>query len=94
MTSIPEPQAVPGPAAAEYSDAQIDAFLEAPDGRGIADMMRYSAVGTAGDVRRYLEDFAAAAQADELVLAHASSEVADRLRSVELTADAMLGARV
>jgi putative transposase len=80
--------------APDYSDEQIDQFLTTPQGRGIANMMRYSAVGTASEVRGYLEDFAASAQADELIIAHQSREVADRLRSIELTAQAMSDAPV
>jgi luciferase family oxidoreductase group 1 len=80
-----------GPDTPDYTDAQVDAFLTTPNGRGIANMMKYTAVGTPDDVRRYLVDFAASAQADELIIAHQSSAVADRLRSVELTADAMRG---
>ncbi|TFB98072.1 MULTISPECIES: LLM class flavin-dependent oxidoreductase [Cryobacterium] len=78
-----------GPAAPDYTDAQIDAFLTTNEGRQIANMMRYSAIGTPDVVRDFLEDFAAATQADELIIAHASRDVADRLRSVELTAGAM-----
>jgi hypothetical protein len=38
-------------------------------------------------VRDYLTGFAATTQADELILVHMALEVADRLRSVELTAN-------
>jgi putative transposase len=75
-----------------YSDEQIDAFLTTPDGLRLASMMKYSAVGTPAAVRQYLEEFAASAQADELIVAHQSQSIADRLRSVELTAEAMQGA--
>jgi luciferase family oxidoreductase group 1 len=78
-----------GPATPEYSDDQIDVFLTTPEGRNIANMMRYSAVGTADDVRAYLEEFAEGTGADELILAHQSPLIEGRLRSVELTADAM-----
>ncbi|TFD03419.1 MULTISPECIES: LLM class flavin-dependent oxidoreductase [unclassified Cryobacterium] len=78
-----------GPATPEYSDDQIDLFLTTPEGRNIANMMRYSAVGTADEVRAYLEEFAAGTGADELILAHQSPLIEGRLRSVELTADAM-----
>jgi luciferase family oxidoreductase group 1 len=81
-----------GPGSPDYSDEQIDAFLTTPDGIRLASMMRYSAVGTPDAVRRYLEEFAASAQADELIVAHQSQSIADRLRSVELTAEAMRGA--
>ena len=78
-----------GPATPEYSDDQIDVFLTTPEGRNIANMMRYSAVGTADEVRLYLEEFAEGTQADELILAHQSPFIEGRLRSVELTANAM-----
>jgi luciferase family oxidoreductase group 1 len=76
----------------DYSDAEIDAFLTTPNGQQIANMMRYTGVGTASQVRRFLEEFATSTQADELIVAHHSSSISDRLRSVELTADAMQGA--
>ncbi|MCU1664169.1 MAG: alkane 1-monooxygenase [Pseudonocardia sp.] len=81
-----------GPATPDYSDAEIDAFLNTPNGHQIANMMKYTAVGTKPQVRRFLEEFAASTQADELIVAHHSPNIADRLRSVELTADAMQGA--
>jgi hypothetical protein len=40
-------------------------------------------------VRDYLNAFATLAQADELIIAHQSRTVADRLRSVALTAEVM-----
>lgn len=80
-----------GPAAPEYSDEQIDAFLTTSEGRHLADMLRYSAVGTPSEVREYLEDFARHAQADELITAHQSSGLEQRLRSVHLTAEALQG---
>jgi luciferase family oxidoreductase group 1 len=78
-----------GPGAGEYTDEQIDEFLTTPNGRDIAKMMRYAAVGTGAEVGTYLEDFAAHSQADELIIAHQSPLIADRLISVELTAQAM-----
>jgi luciferase family oxidoreductase group 1 len=83
-----------GPSAPDYSDDQIDEFLTTPQGREIANMMRYSAVGTAGEVRGFLDEFAASVAADELIIAHQSRGIEDRLRSVELTADAMALATV
>ncbi|TFD54082.1 LLM class flavin-dependent oxidoreductase [Cryobacterium frigoriphilum] len=78
-----------GPAAPEYTDAQIDDFLTTPNGHQIANMMRYTAVGTSDEVGEYLRDFAAATGADELIIAHASQHIEARLRSVALTAQAM-----
>ncbi|WP_202566917.1 LLM class flavin-dependent oxidoreductase [Agreia sp. COWG] len=81
-----------GPATPEYSDEQIDAFLTTPQGRQLAAMTTYSAVGTPSEVSDYLHDFAAHARADELILAHQSLDLDGRLRSVELTAQAMTAA--
>ncbi len=83
-----------GAGGVEYTDEQIDEFLHTPQGRQLAAMARYSAVGTAEEVSRQLEEFATLARADELVTAHASMAVTDRLRSVELTAVAMMAATV
>lgn len=82
------------PGSAEYTDEQIDIFLTTPNGRQIAAMMKYAAVGTPAEVRSYLTSFAEEAQADELIIAHQSPLIADRLESVRLTADAMAGAAV
>jgi luciferase family oxidoreductase group 1 len=73
----------------DYTDAQIDDFLTTPQGAQIANMMKYTAVGTPDDVRDYLTEFAAGTKADELIIAHASQGLDARLRSVELTAAAM-----
>jgi luciferase family oxidoreductase group 1 len=83
-----------GPSSPEYSDEEIDAFLTTREGHQIASMMKYTGVGTGSDVQRYLEEFAELAQADELIVAHQSVTAAGRLRSLELTADAMKGAQV
>ncbi|CAN5118415.1 LLM class flavin-dependent oxidoreductase [soil metagenome] len=80
-----------GGPANEYTDEQIDDFLTTPNGRNLANMMKYSAVGAPDEVRDYLEAFAASAQADELIVGFQSPTIADRLRSVELTAQAMQG---
>lgn len=83
-----------GPSAPEYSDEEIDAFLTTREGRGIANMMKYTGVGTGADVRDFLEEFAELAQADEVIVAHQSMTSAGRIRSLELTAEAMKTAEV
>ncbi|WP_433831249.1 LLM class flavin-dependent oxidoreductase [Actinoplanes sp. CA-015351] len=77
--------------AGEYSDEEIDAFLTTPNGRQLAAMLTYTAVGTPDEVGAYLTGFAKDAQADELIVAHQSTRIADRLQSVALTASAVLG---
>ncbi|MBO3742630.1 LLM class flavin-dependent oxidoreductase [Actinoplanes flavus] len=76
----------------DYSDEEIDAFLTTPNGRQLAAMLTYTAVGTPAEVSDYLTSFAEQAQADELIVAHQSTRIADRLESVALTAEAVLGA--
>jgi luciferase family oxidoreductase group 1 len=71
----------------EYTDQEADAILESPQGQQLAQMIRYSAVGTPSTVRAYLDEFAEHADADELIVAHLASSVETRLRSVDLLAD-------
>ncbi|WP_378729833.1 LLM class flavin-dependent oxidoreductase [Nocardia brasiliensis] len=81
-----------GAAGADFTDAEIDAFLASPNGRQLASMTRYTATGTPTEVRDYLDEFAASIQADELILAHHATRIEDRVRSVELTGTAMAAA--
>ncbi|ORM32245.1 LLM class flavin-dependent oxidoreductase [Williamsia sp. 1135] len=83
-----------GPSSPHYSDEEIDAFLTTREGQGIANMMKYTGVGTGADVREFLEDFAELAQADEVIVAHQSVTAEGRLKSLELTAEAMKTAKV
>lgn len=74
-----------GAAGVDYTDDEIDAFLASPNGSQLSAMTTYTAVGTPDQVRAYLDDFAASIDADELILAHHATDIADRVRSVELT---------
>lgn len=80
--------------AEDYSDDQIDSFLTTREGQNIAKMMRFAVAGTPSEVRRYLLNFAVEANADELIIAHQSPVIEDRLRSVELTGQVMAGVSV
>ncbi|MEE2568976.1 LLM class flavin-dependent oxidoreductase [Pseudarthrobacter sp. J64] len=71
----------------EFTDDEADMVLDSPQGQHISQMMRYSAVGTPEAVKEYLDEFAAHADADELIVAHQSNGTAERLRSVDLLAD-------
>ncbi len=70
-----------------YTDEEADAILASPQGRQLANMTRYSAVGTPEVVKDYLDRFTEHADADELIVAHHSPTVAERLRSLELLAE-------
>jgi luciferase family oxidoreductase group 1 len=72
------------------TDAEIDAVLASAEGAQIQDMMRYSAVGRPEQVRDYLEDFAASADADELIVALQSPGAEARLQSAALVATEMI----
>lgn len=74
------------PKGVEYTDEQADQVLASPQGRNLLQMMQYSAVGTPPEVGAYLEQFAQHADVDELITAHSSPRLSDRLRSIELTA--------
>ena len=71
----------------ELTDDEADAVLASPQGQQIAQMMHYSAVGTPDRVMAYLDEFAGRAGVDELITAHASPTIEQRLRSVDLLAD-------
>ena len=73
----------------DLSDDEADTILASPQGQQIAQMMHYSAVGTPDHVKAYLDEFAALAGVDELITAHSSPTIDQRLRSVDLVADAM-----
>ena len=71
------------------TDDEADALLASPQGQQIAQMMHYTAAGTPDVVARYLANFAEAADVDELMTAHPSPTVEQRLRSIELTGAAV-----
>jgi alkanesulfonate monooxygenase SsuD/methylene tetrahydromethanopterin reductase-like flavin-dependent oxidoreductase (luciferase family) len=72
------------------TDDEADLILESPAGQHVQQMSRYSAVGTPDEVRDYLEGFVKHADADELIVVHQSPGTDERLRSVELLAEAAL----
>ncbi|HEU5062253.1 MAG TPA: LLM class flavin-dependent oxidoreductase [Solirubrobacterales bacterium] len=70
------------------SDEEITALLESPQAAAVDEMLAYTAVGTPDQVAAWLQKFAAETEADELITAHYSDTVPNRLRSVELLASA------
>jgi luciferase family oxidoreductase group 1 len=74
----------------EIPDEQADQLLAAGMATHVDQMLTFTAMGTADDVRAYLTEFAQRTGADELITAHHAPGVAARLRSVDLLAEAML----
>ena len=72
----------------ELSEDQVDKLVASPQGQQVAQMMHYSAVGTADEVASYVREFAHHANVDEVITAHSSATIDERLRSVDLLADA------
>jgi alkanesulfonate monooxygenase SsuD/methylene tetrahydromethanopterin reductase-like flavin-dependent oxidoreductase (luciferase family) len=76
----------------KLSEEDVTALLQSPQAAVVDEMLAYTAVGEADKVAAYLESFAADTGADELITAHYSDSVPNRLRSVELTAPASASA--
>ncbi len=72
-----------------FTEAEADAVLDSSSGQQIKQMSHYSAVGTPGEVRDYLDDFVVHAGADELMVASMARSAEATLRSFELLADAV-----
>ena len=73
----------------KLSEEDIDALLESPQAAAVDEMLACTAVGRAEEVVAYLNRFAAETGADELMTAHYSDSVPNRLRSVELLAESL-----
>lgn len=73
----------------DLTDADIDTILRSPHGDTIRDMMRYTATGTIDDIRPYITGFIQDTGADEIIVAHAVSGLDERLRSIEILAEAL-----
>ncbi len=70
-----------------FDDAEADAILSSPSGQQILQMSHYSAVGTPGEVRDYLDEFVVHADADELIVASMAGSTEATLHSFELLAE-------
>jgi luciferase family oxidoreductase group 1 len=72
----------------ELSEAELDMVMDSPAGQQILHMLHWSTAGTGPEVRAYLADFAATADADELMIAPASPGADQVLRSMAILAEA------
>jgi alkanesulfonate monooxygenase SsuD/methylene tetrahydromethanopterin reductase-like flavin-dependent oxidoreductase (luciferase family) len=79
----------PGQDTTDLTDEQADQLLSAGLGAHVDQMLTYAAVGTAPQVRDYLDDFIRHTEADELIVVHQAPAIEGRLRSVTLLAEAM-----
>jgi len=75
----------------KLGEEDVTALLQSPQAAVVDEMLAYTAVGRADEVNAYLEGFAADTGADELITAHYSDSVPNRLRSVELVAPRSAG---
>ena len=74
--------------AESFTDDELDAVATTAQGRQVLAMMRRSVVGTAEDAIAAITEFAAEADADEVMLAFHGRNAAERVRALELVADA------
>jgi luciferase family oxidoreductase group 1 len=86
-------RAIFGRGVRKLDDEEVGAILRSPQAAIVDEMLAYTAVGTAEETADYLRRFQRRTGADELITAHYSDSVPNRLRSVELVAEAMLEPR-
>jgi luciferase family oxidoreductase group 1 len=76
------------PGGGKLSDDEVDQILDSPRARAVDEMLTYSAVGTGEEAAAYLADFQAKTGAQELITVHYADSVDNRVRSVEILAEA------
>jgi luciferase family oxidoreductase group 1 len=70
------------------TDGEAEQILQSPQAVHVEQMMRYTAVGTPDTVRAFLDTFVGECGADELMVVHSAPTLPQRLRSLELLAEA------
>ncbi len=76
------------PGGGKLTDEEVDQILDSPRARAVDEMLTYSAVGTGEEAAAYLADFAAKTEVQELITVHYADSVDNRVRSVEILAEA------
>jgi luciferase family oxidoreductase group 1 len=76
------------PSGAKLTEEEVDQLLDSPRARAVDEMLTYSAVGTGAEAAAYLADFQAKTGVDELITVHYADSVDNRVRSVEILAEA------
>jgi luciferase family oxidoreductase group 1 len=77
------------PSGAKLTDEEVDQILDSPRARAVDEMLTYSAVGTGEEAAAYLADFQAKTGVQELITVHYADSVENRVRSVEILAEAV-----
>jgi luciferase family oxidoreductase group 1 len=76
------------PTGGRLTDEEVDQILDSPRARAVDEMLTYSAVGTGAEAAAYLADFQQKTGVDELITVHYADSVDNRVRSVEILAEA------
>lgn len=76
------------PGAETVTDEQLDEISSTPQGRQVLAMMRKTVVGTGADAVRAIDEFAVEADADEVMLVFHGVNADQRVRALELVAEA------
>ncbi len=71
------------------TEEQLDNVMASPQGQQIVGMLRYTAQGTGEQVAEYLENFAAHAKADELMVSFQSPTHDEAVRAMEIVSGAV-----
>jgi luciferase family oxidoreductase group 1 len=76
------------PAGGTLSDEDVDQILDSPRAQAVDEMLTYTAIGTGEEAAAYLADFQAKTEVQELITVHYTDSVENRVRSVEILAEA------
>jgi luciferase family oxidoreductase group 1 len=76
------------PSGGRLTEEEVDQILDSPRARAVDEMLTYSAVGTGAEAAAYLADFQQKTGVDELITVHYADSVDNRVRSVEILAEA------
>lgn len=72
----------------KLSEEELDLVMHSPAGQQILNMIRYTAVGDGDQVKQYVEDFAARASADEIMVAPVGSTSEGAIDSLRVLREA------
>jgi luciferase family oxidoreductase group 1 len=76
------------PSGGKLNDGEVDEVLSSYRAKVVDEMLTYSAVGTGAEAAAYLADFQEKTGAQELITVHYADSVDNRVKSVELLAEA------